>query len=95
MEKFCDIEHSLVYKYWNDDKYAIISSYVPEEYIKDDIRKNYCKLRCDIRKLGLGYVPFVICWEYQVPGRNPISINEWCVLVRNISKRKAVSYVKV
>ena len=60
MEKFCDIEHSLVYKYWNDDKYAIISSYVPEEYIKDDIRKNYCKLRCDIRKLGLGYVPFVI-----------------------------------
>ena len=94
MEKFYDIEHSLVYKYWNDDKYAIISSYVPEEYIKDDIRKNYCKLRCDIRKLGLGYVPFVICWEYQVPGRNPILINEWYVLVRNISKRKAVELGK-
>ena len=67
MERFCDIEHSSLYKYWNDDKYAIIPLYTPEHTL-DDIRKIYCKLRYNIRKLGLGYIPFVICWEYQMHG---------------------------
>lgn len=93
MERFCDIEHSSLYKYWNDDKYAIIPLYTPEHTL-DDIRKTYCKLRCNIRKLGLGYVPFVICWKYQMHGGNPTLINEWYVLVRNISKRKSVELGK-
>ena len=90
MITICETSTSRLYAHLTGNKcYAMISAYTIANN-ENENKRDFSKLRSDVRNLGLGYIPFVSRWTYRNDSGDLELTDEQSLLILGITKEKAI-----